>query len=168
MRYNISMIKIIAIGGGEIGRPGYPIETLAIDKEIIRLANKDKPNLLFIGTASGDDRSYLQVIKNYYGKQLGCIVNELNLSAQPKEDDIKLAIDKTDIIYVGGGNTLKMMIKWRKFGLDKIIKNAANNKVLAGVSAGAICWFNYGLSDSRSFINKDKNLQYIKVHGRAI
>ena len=58
------MKKIVAIGGGEIGRPGYPIETTQIDKEIIRLTGKKNPKLLFIPTASSDSESYYEVVKN--------------------------------------------------------------------------------------------------------
>jgi dipeptidase E len=63
-------MKIVAIGGGEIGRPGYKIETEAIDKEIIRLTGKKHPKVLFLPTASGDSKSYYSVVQDYYGKRL--------------------------------------------------------------------------------------------------
>ena len=56
-------MKIVAIGGGEIGRPGFPVETTKIDKEIIRLTGKSKPNLLFIPTASSDSEGYAKVVE---------------------------------------------------------------------------------------------------------
>ena len=59
--------KIIAIGGGEIGRPGTQIETEAIDKEIISLSGKSHPKLLFLPTASKDNADYIQVVENYFG-----------------------------------------------------------------------------------------------------
>jgi len=73
------MGKIIAISGGEIGRPGFKIETEEIDKEIIRLSNKRNPKLLFIPTASNDNQEYIDVINNYFGKRLGCEVDTLYL-----------------------------------------------------------------------------------------
>ncbi|PJC37072.1 peptidase E, partial [Candidatus Peregrinibacteria bacterium CG_4_9_14_0_2_um_filter_53_11] len=50
-----------------------------------------------------------------------------------------------DLIYVGGGNTLKMMLRWKRFGVTTLLKQAYRKDiVLAGVSAGSICWFEYG------------------------
>lgn len=162
------MTKIVAIGGGEIGRPGYPIETLSIDKEVVKLTGKSKPSLLFLGTASNDDRGYTEIIEKYYGKRLGCKVEALYLSSKPAIQEIQSAVSKSDIIYVGGGNTLSMMTKWRKYGLDKVLKQASSIKVLAGVSAGAICWFKSGLSDSRSFTSNGQDWSYIKVKGLGL
>jgi dipeptidase E len=71
---------------------------------------------------------------------------------------------KSDIIYVGGGNTLKMMKIWKKLGVDLILKEAYKKDImLSGLSAGAICWFKYGNSDSLKFSNK--NSDTIKVKG---
>lgn len=158
-------MKIVAIGGGEIGRPGTKIETEEIDREIIRLTGKKHPKLLFIPTASGDSESYYKVIKDYYGKRLNCKIDVLNLMLQrPSETEIKDKVFSSDIVYVGGGNTLKMLKLWRKYGFDKVLKTALNKGiVLSGVSAGAICWFKYGNSDSLKF--KDKRNPLIKLRG---
>lgn len=159
------MRKIVAIGGGEIGRPGYPIETLEIDKEIVRLTKKQNPKLLLIPTASGDSPLYYDVVDGYFGKRLGCDVEVLYLiKEKPRFDEIEEKIMSSDIIYVGGGNTLKMMKVWRNLKLDKILLQALNKGiVLSGVSAGSICWFKHGSSDSRRFSNQDAGL--IKVRG---
>ena len=66
------MKKIVAIGGGKIGQPGYPVETTKIDKEIIRLTGEKNPRLLFIPTASSDSEPYFKVVKKHFGKKLGC------------------------------------------------------------------------------------------------
>ena len=163
------MGKIVAIGGGEIGRPGTKIETKAIDKEVIRLTGKSKPNALFIPTASSDSESYYNVFKKYYGDTLNCKTDVLYLiKNKPSNKDIKEKINKADLIYVGGGNTLKMMNKWKILGVDKLLKQAYNKgTVLSGLSAGAICWFSYGHSDSRVFNNPD-NWDYIKVKGLGL
>lgn len=161
-------MKIVAIGGGEIGRPGFPIETTAIDKEIISLTGKNHPKLLFIPTASSDSEGYISVVRDYFGKRLGCIIDSLTLTkANYTYKELEQKVFSTDIVYVGGGNTLKMMRLWRKVGLDKILKAAAEKDiVLAGVSAGAICWFHYGSSDSRKFANTEAGL--IKVRGLGL
>lgn len=160
------MGKIIAIGGGEIGRLGYPIETEKIDREIIKLTGKKKPKLLFLPTASADSEGYFKTVKKYFGKKLGCYVNVLYLTKEKlskKEIERKILI--SDIIYVGGGNTLYLMKIWRKLEVDKILEKAHKKGiVLSGLSAGAICWFKYGNSDSIKF----KKGQYIKVKGLGL
>ena len=160
--------KIIAIGGGEIGRSKegggfYPIETTLIDKEIIKISNFKKPKLLFLPTASSDSSGYVSVVENYFGKKLGCFVDSLLLKKQKySRNEIEKKILSSDIIYVGGGNTLKMLMIWKKFGVDKILEKARSKGiVLSGVSAGAICWAKLGNSDSRKF--KNPKADYIKL-----
>ncbi|MGV8171843.1 MAG: Type 1 glutamine amidotransferase-like domain-containing protein [Candidatus Woesearchaeota archaeon] len=167
------MGKIIAIGGGEIGRPkegggNYPVETIPIDKEIILQTGKKHPKLLLIPTASSDSEGYFDVVKKHFGKRLGCNVDVLYLlKTKPIYKSIREKIMSSDIIYVGGGNTLLMMNRWKKLGVDKIILEAyEKGKVLSGVSAGALCWFKYGNSDSWKFY--DKNRPLIKVSGLGL
>lgn len=137
------MKKLVAIGGGEIGQSGYPVETTKIDKEIIRLTGKRNPRLLFIPTASSDSKSYFEAVKKHFGKRLGCKTDVLYLiKEKPTRKEIEEKILNSDMIYVGGGNTLKMMKVWRKTGVDKVLKQAYNKGVvLSGLSAGSICWF---------------------------
>ncbi len=158
-------MKLVAIGGGEIGRPGTSIETESIDTEIIRLTGKAHPRLLFISTASGDSESYYQVVQDYYGKRLGCRTEVLCLIREhPAKSVIRSKVMSSDIIYVGGGNTLRMLKIWRMCGLDEILKDALRKDiVLSGVSAGAICWFRYGNSDSLKF--SDSRNPLIKLKG---
>jgi len=162
------MGKIVAIGGGEIGRPGYPVETLEIDKEIIKLTGKKRPGVLFIPTASSDSELYVETVKKHFGKRLGCKVDVLYLVKEdPSKKSIREQILNSDIIYVGGGNTLKMMQVWRKKGVDKILEKAYRKGiVISGLSAGAICWFSYGSSDSRQKGPEDKSL--CKVRGMGL
>jgi dipeptidase E len=162
------MKKIIAIGGGEIGRPGYPVETTKIDKEIIKLSGKKNPKLLFIPTASSDSERYYQTVLKHFGKSLNCKTDVLYLiNKKLSQKEVEDKILKSDIIYVGGGNTLKMMTIWRKLNIDKIlIKAYEKGIVLSGLSAGSICWFKYGNSDSRKFNNSEAN--FIKVRGLGL
>lgn len=152
---------IVAIGGGEFRKN----ETLLIDKEIVSLAKKQSPKLLFIPTASSDSQSYFDSIKNYF-TGLGCQCDVLYLLDKSLSfEDIQNKILSTDIIYVGGGNTLKMMRRWRKLKVDKLLKTAwEKGVVLSGISAGSICWFDFGHSDSAlSYYRNSSN--YIKVKG---
>lgn len=161
-------MNLIMVGGGEIGRPGTKIETLKIDKEIIALSEKRTPKLLFIPTASRDSQGYVTVIEEYFGKKLGCDVDSLRLyGTHISKKEIKKKITWADVIYVGGGNTFRMMRMWRKKHVDKLLTKAAGEgKVLAGVSAGAVSWCRYGNSDSRKMINP--RADYIRVRGLDI
>ncbi|NTW27663.1 MAG: type 1 glutamine amidotransferase-like domain-containing protein [Candidatus Moranbacteria bacterium] len=160
------MRKIIAIGGGEIGRIGVKNETLGIDREIIKLSGKTNPKLLFIPTASGDASGYVESVQKYFGKKLGCKVDSLELILKKyTKKELEDKILKTDIVYVGGGNTLKMMKVWRKLGVDSLLEKAMKKGiVLSGLSAGSICWFRYGNSDSARF-GKNKEASMMRVKG---
>ncbi len=153
---------IVAIGGGEIRQ----LKTLAIDKTIVSLAGKKHPRLLIIPTASNDSENYTQTIGKVYGEKLGCKVDSLLLMhKKSSKKEIEEKILSADIIYVGGGNTLKMMKLWRRLGVDKLLKSAHDKgTILCGISAGAICWFQFGHSDSMSFYNPN-NWNYIRVQG---
>jgi dipeptidase E len=159
------MITIVAIGGGDIRTES----TAIIDKEIIRLSGKKKPKLLFIPTASSDDEVYWRHIEKYFGGHWGCDTDVLYLIKEnPSPEEIKEKIAWADIVYVGGGNTLKMMRLWRRLGVDRLLEAAGNRgAILCGVSAGSICWFEFGHSDSMSSYNPD-NWQYIKVRGLGL
>ena len=156
------MSKIIAIGGGGFGSQ---FNTTLINKEIIKLTGKLNPKLLFIPTASSDSQEYVKSIQNHFGDILSCSIDILYLiKEKPDLHEIANKIFNSDIIYVGGGNTLMMMNLWRKLGVDKLLHEAhMANKVMCGVSAGSICWFNFGNSDSRKF--KNPQADFIKVTG---
>lgn len=152
-------MPIITIGGGS------PKETRAIDKEIVKLAKKARPSLLFIPTASDDSQKYWETIDKVFSK-LGCKTDVLFLiRGKPSHKEIEKKISSADIVYVGGGNTLKMMRLWRRLGVDKMLERAwKKGRVLCGLSAGSICWYESGHSDSMSFYNP-KKWDYINVRG---
>ncbi|MEK6886693.1 MAG: peptidase E [Nanoarchaeota archaeon] len=141
------MGKIVAIGGGEI----KDLETLAIDREIIKLTGKKHPRALFIPTASNDAEGYWKTFQEIYGKKLGCKPYVLYLVREhPSRETIRQKIFSADLIYVGGGNTVKMLKIWKRHGVDKLLKRAQEEgTILSGLSAGAVCWFRYGTSDFR-------------------
>lgn len=161
------MKKIVAIGGGGIGGPRQPVETTKIDRELIRLTGKKHPKLLFVPTATSDSEGYYENVKNHFGKRLGCKIDVLRLvKEKPSRKEIESKILSTDIVYVGGGNTLKMLRIWKRYGVDKVLKKAwEKGVVLSGLSAGSICWFQGGSSDSRRFRNPKADLIKITALG---
>jgi len=105
------MGRIVAIGGGRIGT-----QTKAIDREIIALTGRKRPRTLFVPTASRDNVAYGERFARAYGR-LGCRCDVLYLLGQvPSRRAIAERIAAADIIYVGGGNTLLMMRRWRFLG----------------------------------------------------
>lgn len=134
--------KIIAIGGG-----GFTHESDdTLDQFFLDQCSKKKIKLGFLATASKDDVKKISLFyKKFENKNLE--LSHFNLTQ--KIDGFSSWILNKDIIYVGGGNTSFMLDIWRKNSLDKIFKKAYENGiVLAGVSAGAGCWFDWILSDS--------------------
>ena len=139
----MKMKQIIAIGGGGFGRS---IVELKIEKYIFEQASMAKPNICFIPTATGDDQNY---IENFYKAfdSLGAKTSHINFFK--RTIDLEKHIAGQDIIFVGGGNTKSMLAVWKDWGLDELLRDAyENGTVMSGVSAGAICWFEKGITDS--------------------
>lgn len=158
------MSTIVAIGGGEL----KDLETLPIDRYIVKLCRKKRPKALFIPTASNDALGYWETFQDVYGKRLGCETDALFLIREKlSKKEIEAKILSSDIVYVGGGNTLRMLRIWRKMGVDKVLRKAYKQGViLAGLSAGAICWFRYGSSDSRRFSKNGKQKDmFMRISG---
>lgn len=156
-------MKLMLIGGGDIGRGNTKYETKEIDEEIVRLSNKEKPNFLFIGLASCFADSYYKVIKDIY-KKLGCETGKISNKTLTHIEVIEEKIKNADIIYIGGGDTVKLANILKENGIDKMLKEKLNtNCVLAGISAGAIIYLKYGLSDTEIINNISNN--YVKVDG---
>ncbi|MGY9059143.1 MAG: Type 1 glutamine amidotransferase-like domain-containing protein [Candidatus Puniceispirillales bacterium] len=138
------MRQVIAIGGGGFGRTQASnlIEQYILDQA----SAKSSPNICFIPTATGDLDPY---VVNFYSvfSKLDC--EPSHISFFKRTIDLEEHIAKQDIIFVGGGNTKSMLAVWRDWNLDKILKIAYDKgTVMSGVSAGAICWFDQGLTDS--------------------
>ena len=137
------VVKKIYVTGG-----GYDASTI---KYLIQLTGKNNPKICFLPTPVGDNELY---IKKWFeiAKTLPFqpfVQKVFIATAEQKEtfDDILLQMDA---ILVTGGNTLNAIALWKAHGIDAILKKAwEKGIVLSGPSAGAICWFNEGLSDSR-------------------
>ena len=154
------MSRIVAIGGGGMVEG----ENLSIDERIVELTGVDRPRALFVGTASGDDPQKAAEFQRHYGERLGCHTDTLTLLRdRPPADGIARKFAWADLIYTGGGNSLRMLKLWRRLGIDHFFQSArARGCVLAGTSAGALCWFRYGYSASRRYNNPD-DFPYIRV-----
>lgn len=153
---------IFSIGGGDMSN----LETLLIDEKVVESTQKKNPKALFIPTASDEAPGYIDAFNYIYGEKLGCHTDVLLLlEGNISNEEAKTKIMDTDIIYVGGGNTSKMLEVWKKYGVDKSIKEAyEKGKTLSGLSAGSICWFKSGLSDSESF-GSEGNWNYTRLEG---
>src|SRR5262245_37542437 len=136
--------QIIAIGGsGSL----TDAQVLALDRYVISQARSPEPTVCFIPTANGDaDASLLRFYTIF--SQLPCRLSHL-VFFRCTPADLRSLLLRQDVIYVGGGNTRSMLAVWREWGMPNILREAwESGIVLAGRSAGAICWFEQGVTDS--------------------
>ena len=139
---------IVASSGGFVGtglwgvmRPGR------IFQRALELSGADRPRVLLILTASGDDPQYLAAMYSALA-DTDCDVDHLALFPQPNRP-VDEAIDKADVIWVGGGSVANLLALWRLHGVDTALRTAwESGTVLGGVSAGSICWHVGGPTDS--------------------
>ena len=156
-------MKLMLIGGGDIGRSNTKYETKEIDEKIVKLSNKENPNFLFIGLASNFSDSYYKVIKDIY-KNLGCKTGKISNKTLTHIEVVEEKIKNADIIYIGGGDTVKLVNILKENKINKMLKEKLDTEsVLVGISAGAISYLKSGLSDTEIINNISNN--YVKVDG---
>jgi len=138
------MRQIIALGcGGFSMEPDNPL----LDLYILGQAESECPKICFIPTASGDSENYISRFYEFYNKH-NCKPSHLSLF-KPQTKDIESFILSQDIIYVGGGNTKNLLALWKEWELDQILREAWDEGIiLVGISAGSLCWFEDGVTDS--------------------
>ncbi len=131
------------MGGG--GFSMEPWNTL-LDDFIISLTGKERPRVAFVPTASGDSESYtLRFYQAFAGRGVPSHLELFRRSIA----DLHAFVLAQDVIYVGGGNTASLLAVWRAHGLDRVLREAHERGiVLAGPSAGGLCWFESGVTDS--------------------
>jgi peptidase E len=106
------------------------------------------PRVCNVSTASGDDASF-QVDMSEAGRLAGFNVTHLSLFPMPNLDDLEDHLMGQDVVWVNGGSVANLLAVWRVHGLDEILRRVWQaGVVLAGVSAGSICWFEGGTTDS--------------------
>lgn len=125
--------------------------TKAFMKEIIKLTGKEKPKICFLPTASGDsERGIIRWYELVNDLSIEPYVQRVWISSYRQKYTFEEFLLGMDAIVVGGGNTLNMMAIWKAQGIDKVLKKALEKGiVLAGGSAGSLCWFDNGTTDSR-------------------
>lgn len=139
-----SVPTIVALGGGGLS-PYEPDVT--IDSFVFSLAGTDRPRVCYLPTAGGDrDAAIVDFYRTMAGR--GTAPSHIGLF-QRDSTDIAAHLLAQDVIYVGGGNTANMLAIWRIHGVDRALRAAwEKGVVLAGMSAGSICWFESGTTDS--------------------
>ena len=135
--------RILAIGGVQLGPSStdWPLHQYLLD-----LSGQERPRICFIGTAAGDDAESRAGFYETFARRAE--PTHLDLFGR-RVGDIEAFLLEQDVIYVAGGNTANILAIWRVHGVDKAVRSAWDRGVvLAGWSAGAICWFEGGLTDS--------------------
>lgn len=155
------MGRLVAIGGGTFE------EIDALNRISVELSGKALPNILFIGTALQDSTNPLTSCKKSFKRVCpGTIVKKLSIIRSTyTEAEMDELLSWADIIFVGGGNTAYMLEEWKKVGLDRKLMEIyrKDSAVITGISAGAICWFTTGYTDSAMFSGEeDWSYQWIK------
>ena len=135
--------QIVAMGGG-----GFLQETPSLmDDFILGLAGKDEPRVCYLGQAMGDEPGNIARFHRAFPPGRARATH-LNLFARD-ETDPRTHLLAQDVIYVGGGNTVNMLAIWRAHGVDAALREAWEaGVVLCGMSAGSLCWFEAGITDS--------------------
>jgi len=131
---------IVALGGYDMSR-GSPLTRF-----LLEVTGAARPRVLFLGTATGDDSFYIARFYEAFAQDAHAF--HLRLFGIPPPNLRELVLEQ-DLVFVGGGNTANMLALWRLHGIDGFLREAWEaGTVLAGVSAGAICWFESGVTDS--------------------
>ncbi len=140
--------RILATSGGFVGtglwgvqRPGRTL------LRALELTGKERPRVVLVMTASGDDPTYLAQMYSALS-EASCDVDHLALFTQPNRDPATL-LPAADVVWVGGGSVANLLALWRLHGVDAAMREAwESGTILAGVSAGSICWHVGGPTDS--------------------
>jgi dipeptidase E len=160
--------RIIVIGGGEIRNK----TTLKIDEYIANLAKErageKRANALFVGTASHDSMPYFNSFRKTYTSVFDIKAEvALMVYGEMSKEKIATKIENADCIYVGGGDTLFMLEKWKEFGVDEMLIKAYNEgKIICGLSAGGICWFKDMYTDTE--IMRGQSSEYVLKKGLGV
>ncbi len=136
--------NIVALGGGGFGGARGD---RAIDDFVLGLAGGVRPAVCFVPTASGDADTYVVRFHAAFPPDRARATH-LPLFARDTRN-LRDHLLGQDVIYVGGGNTVNMLAIWRAHGVDAALRDAWEaGVVMAGMSAGALCWFEGGITDS--------------------
>ncbi len=140
--------RILATSGGFVPGPvhrSYRLGAMLLD--VLGLTGKNRPRVCLVETASGDDVAYYAALYEAFNAA-GCEVTDLRLFPQPSgSPDERLG--GSDLVWVGGGSVANLLALWRLHGVDEAMRAAwESGTILAGVSAGSLCWHTGGTTDS--------------------
>ena len=140
----ITQGQIVAFGGGGFAmEPGNPL----LDDYVLSLTGKARPRVCLIPTASGDSAAWLDRFYELFGEDR-CEPTHLALFSR-SVDDLYEFLSRQDVLYASGGNTVNLLAVWRAQGLADVLPRVlAAGTIACGVSAGALCWFERGITDS--------------------
>lgn len=137
---------ILALGGG-----GFTMEpdNPALDEYVLSLTEQREPRILFLPTASGDPAAQINAFRARFGGR-ACVATQLSLfSLHGMDRSLEEVVREQDVVYAGGGSMRNLLAIWRAHGLDRLLVEAwERGTVLAGISAGAMCWFEGGVTRS--------------------
>jgi dipeptidase E len=136
--------QIVAFGGGGFAmEPDNPL----LDDYVLSLCARPRPRVCLLPTASGDSTAWLDRFYDVFTEDR-CEPTHLTLFNRAVDDLYEFLRDQ-DVIYVGGGNTVNLLAIWRAQGLVDVLPRLLEEGVIAcGVSAGGLCWFERGITDS--------------------
>jgi peptidase E len=136
--------QIVAFGGGGFAmEPDNPL----LDDYVLSLCAQPRPRVCLIPTAAGDSLAWIDRFYDVFTEDR-CEPTHLTLFSRTV-DDLYEFLREQDVIYVGGGNTVNLLAVWRAQGLADILPRLLEEGVIAcGVSAGGLCWFERGITDS--------------------
>ena len=130
---------ILAMGGADPG----------LDELVLRLTPAPRPRVCLLPTAGGDSEQQIRRFYETYRDRL-CEPSHISLFRLGRQPmPLRAHLLSQDVIYVGGGSMVNLLAIWRAQGLDTILRAAWEaGIVLAGLSAGSMCWFEFGVSTS--------------------
>jgi peptidase E len=136
--------QIIVMGGGGFTmEPDNPL----LDRYALAATGRERPRVCFVPTAAGDAVTYIERFFEAFPEEV-CEATYLSLFSR-RVDDLAGFLCEQDLVYVGGGNTVNLLAVWRAQGVDRVLPEVlASGTILCGVSAGALCWFERGITDS--------------------
>jgi peptidase E len=138
--------SILALGGHEFSRRRG---NEAIRDHLLGLVPRERPKVCLLPTASGDPTDQIAAFRSSVGER-ECELSHISLFRLEAEGlDVAEHLLAQDLIYVGGGSMLNLIAIWRAHGVDELLRRCwERGVILAGQSAGAMCWFEWGVSRS--------------------
>ncbi|NNN03380.1 MAG: peptidase E [Acidimicrobiaceae bacterium] len=140
--------RLLATSGGFVPGPvqrSYRVGDMVL--EALALTGKTRPRVCLVETASGDDSAFYAALYEAFNVA-GCDVTDLRLFPQPSGDPEE-RLSGSDLVWVGGGSVANLLVLWRLHGVDLAMRDAWEaGTILAGVSAGSLCWHQGGTTDS--------------------